>query len=390
MDQGITFSGNCLNAAGSQEVIFTNEMRNCYDGITLENVGKIGQQGASGFPSDNLWSQTGGWTWNSQAYSRNSPGASSNFFVQGGSGYTPNPNSSNNGFVNQILLTTTTGTRPFCAPCVGNCNSLMTLTSTLQEMIQQQEPNLNLKEENEWLNKKYALEQLLYHAALDTLSDSLLVEFTDSAKYTNLGNVVETEQLLKIQDYMNAKIATNNLTPENQLEVNFKLFNSLYADWQMNPLTELSANQMEDLWYVAFQCYHKGGDAVLQARSFLNYLYATQMVYPNNCEAPVDFSARQAIVFKNNASKSRESAILQNRIVLNPNPAKDLINFITPENFGSFELNFYNSIGVNVFTKAHVSSNEPISVSKLTDGIYSYCIKKSDGKPIIGKFIICK
>jgi hypothetical protein len=386
VDQALVFNGTCLNTTGAKEVVFTNEMRNCYQGLVLENTGMIGQQGSLTSPSDNLWTTTGGWLWNAQAHTQNSLGSSSPLFIRNVIGYTPFPNTTGAG--NPFPLILASGTRPFCAPCVGpGCLPPSSLVATLEDLIEVDVNNEAMNEETEWINKKYALEKLLYEPTYATSNDSMLIAFADSASNENLGKILETEQLQSIQDYANAKLMNDNLNPENQIEINLQIYNSIYFDWQLNPELNFTDSQVQDLLYVAYQCYETGGEAVLQARALLEYLFVNNSPYPENCgaSASTERLAKQ-VVKQNTIYKKYEDANIEPS--LSPNPATESFIITTNNNNDIFEIAFYDALGKLALLEKNVPTNTKINTNQLTSGLYFYRLRAVSGKIFTGKIIV--
>ncbi len=386
VDQALVFNGTCLNTTGAKEVVFTNELRNCYQGLVLENSGNIGQQGALTSPSDNLWTTTGGWVWNAQAHAQNSVGSNSPLFIRNAAGYIPTPNTTI--FGNPFLLISASGSRPFCAPCVGpGCLPPAALIATLEDLIHNDLENEQITAENEWINKKYALEKLLYDPTYATSNDSMLNAFADSASNANLGAILESEQSQNIQDYVNAKLKNDNLNPENQIEINLKIYRGIYFEWQLDSEFIFTESHVQDLRYIAYQCYETGGETVLQARALLEYLFANNSPYPENCvvSATTERSAKQlekqSTIFKNYQEDNIKPS-------LSPNPATDSFSILTDRPADIFEIKFYNALGELELFKKNVPANININTTELASGMYFYRLRAISGKIFTGKIVV--
>lgn len=73
----------------------------------------------------------------------------------------------------------------------------------------------------------------------------------------------------------------------------------------------------------------------------------------------------------------------ENQIVLFPNPANTKINFQFKElNIDKFEINIFNSIGLNISCSIITNQNNSIDVSTLAEGVY-YIILSIEGKDIL-------
>lgn len=145
---------------------------------------------------------------------------------------------------------------------------------------------IQLGAKSEWLNKKYAYEQLMFDSTYATLNDPELNDFIDSMQFENIALISWIEQLIAQNDYYYAQFVNNGLTPQNLIEQNIQVFNEYYLLWCENPYREFCASEINDLLAVANQCENIGGKAVLQSRILLECIWAEAGYWNTSCPVP--------------------------------------------------------------------------------------------------------
>lgn len=386
---GFLFDGNCT--AGKSYVFTHNSMSNCNDGLVLANsMGGIGKNGSATAPADNSWS---GFFDRSQTLSDNAnfnffigSNQASYFYCRAGLGSTPTLNFDiTNNPLN--VLTPNNASGIYQVVCNNINNELLDgndPSDVFKELIINDEEYPVLQEESEWLNKKYAYEQLVFDSSYALLNDPELNDFIDSMQFENIAMIAWIEELIQQNDYYYAQLVNNGLTPQNLIEQNIQVFNEYYLRWCENPNVEFSISEINDLIAIANQCVNLGGKAVLQSRIFLECILFEPGSYTNYCPVPTS-SLRKS---KNN----KRSNTFQNdfTILLTPNPANNLLTFKSDKTAYPLKYNILDLTGKSISEAILYNADESINVSQLRDGIYFIKCQLATSETISRKLVVVK
>lgn len=74
-------------------------------------------------------------------------------------------------------------------------------------------------------------------------------------------------------------------------------------------------------------------------------------------------------------------------LLIYPNPAKDKISLVYPENNTQVEISIYDLMGRNLMNLSNYQANESIDISSLNEGIYLITARNKSGVISIGKFL---
>ncbi|HRH03308.1 MAG TPA: T9SS type A sorting domain-containing protein [Bacteroidia bacterium] len=385
---GFLFDGNCT--AGKSYVFTHNSMSNCKDGLVLANsLGGIGKNGAANAPSDNSWS---GFFDRSQTMADNANfnftiggTLASHFYCRAGAGSTPILNLDFNG-INANALDPDIATGIYQVVCNDINNELLEgndPTDVFKELIINAEEYPVLEDENEWLNKKYAYEQLMFDSTYTTLNDPELNDFIDSMQYENIALFSWIEQLIAQNDYYYAQFVNNGLTPQNLIEQNIQVFNEYYLLWCENPFREFSASEISDLMAVANQCQNVGGLAVLQSRILLECILGEALTWNSFCPIP-------ASSLRKSKASSKKSFVrpLVTSLSIGPIPATTCLTVKTTNFSLPIKYVISDSNGKKIIESELIKSESTIDISKMADGIYFFSSISSNGNAIHKKIIV--
>jgi len=102
-----------------------------------------------------------------------------------------------------------------------------------------------------------------------------------------------------------------------------------------------------------------------------------------------DFRNRFKLIFKKmqgGQTTDNESILNTNSVIVYPNPVKEKITILAPDNYGKFNIEITDLSGKTVYQKNNILPNNSIDLSNLSKGIYILNIKSANG--ILTKKII--
>ncbi len=397
----ITSVGQCMVFEGTNanSIVFKNYMYTSQDGLVLLNNGKIGPQGSAPIPfplpngisSDNQWigpfSHAATFTNNTLAPNTHSP-----FYYRNNtliehptnalnvtwSGGTPSLDDYNapGSFVQ--VPQAAQGTNCNLPPSLvlagnGLPNQrlalqnivLDTTTSDSTELwLRKQQVYFMLRKDPSWMNNSVPLQQFYaatQPSAIGTL-DSVDVELSDN----NLAS---------------ASAVNGTLNAQSQVQQNQRDVNSIYASvMNGNPAT---AQQVTDLWNIAYQCPLTGGNGVYRARTLLCLIENEILFFEDSCDAPTQGARMiqqqaQAEISNNNNCK----------VYPNPNNGEMILSYNSGEqqkvSFTIFDMTGRELSQYDLLSGSQVMN---INLTGLAAGMYYY-VFYVDGKPSKSEKII--
>ncbi len=370
--------GNTLSKLGTSiwaEGLLTGTQFQCntltqnYYGFYMPNSGTVAtaysNQGTSAIPNDNKWTDHPSPTSGIPTYritgDANSNIISKNWYYRAGiTSYFPNvvsPNPATN-FVAMSQLSSNA-----LSPCgsKGGDDDNFANTDTTSTMEASIPENANLA-----IQMRYLYMSMLYN----TNSEFFANEIAETAQglYDNIPLIAKINELAQNDSTLDKAIALNNtLAPVNEMETYRKFANDIYLNYVAKG-AQPSAELIGELYTIADMAPNIGGEAVYIARAILNY--NPEFVHRNNIIMPLDIKVQDNVQFY-------------------PNPANDVLNISTVENFVSgSKIELYDITGRMVYSTAIVteSNSTSISLKEVNQGLY-LCVIKSN-KEIISSFKI--
>jgi hypothetical protein len=236
------------------------------------------------------------------------------------------------------------------------------------------------------MNRRYLLENIQFEG-VDVTTDSVLANFIISVNNSNIGKLSDVDSLLQSATlYGDSTNATRNLAtiknnaiiPQNTIEQNQKLVNSIYISQLSNNLT---ATQIQQLKTLAVKCPDTDGHAVFQARAILSSVDKT--IYNSNC------GVRIGSRIGNEDGQSNTDEVKD--ITIYPNPTNnELTTVISIDDSQIAVISIYNLLGELVKNQNLKNGNTKIDISDLKSGTYLYSIKIDGNQVKNDKLIIIK
>lgn len=185
----------------------------------------------------------------------------------------------------------------------------------------------------------------------------------------------ERSDLISEATNLNTELPVTELFEKNQ-----KQFNQLYLALLSQGNYEVSSNQKEVLYQLAFQCYFSGGRAVIQARSLLDLIgvYHDYQEYDENCDHEAD-------------KKTANSIEAESRFSIFPNPSASRFTVDFGQNLKTQgTLRIINTLGEEIFRSdlAEGSKKIAIDLKGRKPGIYYLEIKGLGDEYIIRKLLL--
>ncbi|HQQ94323.1 MAG TPA: T9SS type A sorting domain-containing protein [Bacteroidia bacterium] len=373
--QGFVFSGMntpSTNITGTRW--FGNSMENLTRGMVLTNTGVIGQQGVANNGMGNFWygswpgagASYGIWTYTSVA--ANSPlwvtGTTTPVFPPYLSG---NPFNTSYGFTTTPIQTTTINAGYSCtdpsAIVISGGNSIDYAS-----------------DEHEYIVKT-GLYRFLHINDSVMEASSELESFYDDLSGSSIDNFMLVEGYLFEGNFSAARSTLNNITPENQVETNYKNFYILYVNYEENLIEEelFSNSDSTDLGDLCFLCPEVNGSCVIQARSLYNAIYNLCSVFPD-CEE--SSGERKALILKNQDN-------IYSHLEVHPNPTDNKITIFSSSGILSIEILDITGRRIAFFSVENLPERLTLN-TELSNGMYFVRVINGVKKQKSNKLIIAK
>lgn len=383
--QCFVFEGDC-DATFSNYIFHHNTMSNCRDGLVMLNNGKIGPNGSSSFPADNVWVTDFD---NSETLADNTDwsnqGAGSFFYCRLGATYTPSLNKFINGFPNYVLVPMfASGLHSQCvstppAPIVQNDPE-----DRVEDLTAEESEYIVLGDESEWQNKQTAFKELSFNPAFTNIIEPALNSFVSSTQNENIAKVVWTDEMIKQFDLFAAKNLVNVLTPENLMEQNYQSFTKNYIAWYENANYKYTAAELNEINTVANQCANTGGTTVLKAQLFAKHILNSSTVWNTNCPIPASAQRKTKDITKENTLEMPVDFYFS----LACNPCEGAINYKIANRQFVASLLLTDILGNNIRELNTLEGLNNLLIEEFKSGVYFLNLKLISGKLITKKLVI--
>ncbi len=374
--------GQCLRWEGNGDpnFVYRNKMYKCYDDWVLWNSGEIGQQGTATMPIGDEWVippldyET--WTQNSDAT------FSPIYVLSSPSFYNPTPNNGccgpgNIPYGNASTIFNSSGSVPPC-PC-PNCSPVKNFRqNAMHRVIHDSVTYSVFVPQSAYIARQSVFAQLTIDTSLLT-GDTVLQNFYNHAPATNIGKISRITQLIAADSIVAATAQNNALAPANTIEANYQTAYTIYLNTLAINYDTIDSLQYVQLYNIAMQCPLEGGKAVFLARTMLNRLMNTSIIFPNNCDSVIDTVLHRPRKFIDGGNHNIYSSLIN----VYPNPANTILNVKTELANGQTEsICIYNALGQCIKCLQLSVNLTVIPVSDLSEGIYLYRITDLQGNQL--------
>ncbi len=333
------------------------------NGLSVATV--YSDQGTSAMPNDNQWTDHPSPTSGIPTYRITGDATPSialkNWYYRAGiTSYSPNILSPNPAYSFAYPIVASSNATSPCSSKGGDDDNTvyMDSTSTMENIIPE---NANLA-----VQMRYLYMSMLFNSNAEQFATEITQN--EQSLYQNIPLIAKINDLSQNDTTIDRAIALNNtLAPVNEMETYRKFVNDIYLKYVTKGV-QPSAELIDELYSIADMAPNIGGEAVYIARAILNY--SPEPVHRNNIVIPHDIKVQDNIQFY-------------------PNPANDVLNISTVENFVSdSKIELYDITGRMVYSSAIVteSNSTSISLKYVNQGLY-LCVIKSN-KEIISSFKI--
>lgn len=378
---GISAHNVCSNST-----IWDNKLENQNYGLTLFDDGHIGPQGSLDRHSNNKWKNV-----TLHTYTFYSQGVNSKLYVK-------NVPPSNGWYINPIIWTNhyipqTYPYSPFAKDSTAGGVFVVCpiefisdpKTASLGEMealINEDIEFVEFPDVSTEFGKWQVVENVFQDTAL--LSSAAIQMYVDNMENIAHGKILDVREKITEDELILARQINNSIYPASYFEEASKLYNEIMIDYAENEF-QLTDDQKQILFDLAYQCPYVYGEAVYGARALMSQYDNDLIYYLNICE--IDFSQRS--VEDHTTEKQNTDASLK----FYPNPTNNLLTFeiidiISPEKYTLIEI--FNVEGMKLFSKTFSDQSIcTIDVSFLNNGVYS-CHIQNGTNNFKDSFIIVK
>ncbi len=344
---GIAFAGNCALT----QTRF-NTMSNHHYGFVLDNNGVIGTQGSITAPCDNQYFGT----WPSNTFKtatiNGSSAQNSKMYVHNNSYSNPN----GYGFSNTPLITNTmysssngslltvSGNQTYvdCSQIFGISQATPNEIVLLEKIVQNQINEVISPLETQKINKHH-----LYR--LLKTNPEILLQSTRHQNFYTINQPMGNEKIVSIEsDYSTGDLILGsgkvaNLTPQDNIETNYKLFYEIYNSSFYDTITPIDSLNLITL---ANGCPFTDGAIVYQARALYNTLFNTTIIFEDNC--PENMGGKSLIHTDQNSIYETEQNNFE--LLLYPNPTTGKV-FVSSQGIkeGNLKVMVMNITGKEVY-----------------------------------------
>lgn len=205
--------------------------------------------------------------------------------------------------------------------------------------------------------------------ALDTLMD-IETDNPSEAQFLLIKSLASNAALSSqlIEDYspvraqilQDAASINESISTDKEYELFEKTVNNILINYLLHPLDTLPQNEINELIYIASLCPERGGLAIYKAKSLLltQNIYSPRQNDCNNLER---------------AAKISSFSTENKKFVVNPKPAKDLVNISIKEDIENhnYAISIHNLNDIKLQDLRHLQSNNvKINISDFAPGIY--------------------
>jgi len=368
---------------------YNNTMHSNGLGFILDNA-SIGQQGNSTYASDNTWtgSYPGG-TFTTFTTNGSDPN-NSVLYTQSGSPYDPEVVGTCSAFpaTPPWIYTSSNGIEPSTSPSEITCDALPSARLSggsydednlysnvsgmerMERLVTENEMDYGIFPTEQYINAQHRVYRWLN--ILPQLKDSsaILTAFYTQKQNSNIAGLAEIEHTLALGRLNNAKALLSSITPNNNIEANYKNYYTAYLHYKTRSCTSTDSSA---LWQLVTGCAARDGEIIHQARSLYNILYQDgYRIFIDECNDSITRTLKKALPTVAKAKNTKTEVILY------PNPATNqfVITFNTTEKIGKIELLINDVTGkwVNNIT-LECNDNKIMYDKNLENGVYFVTIK---------------
>ncbi|HNW97455.1 MAG TPA: T9SS type A sorting domain-containing protein [Bacteroidales bacterium] len=361
--RGIIFGGVCTPGTDMSK----NDMTNYMDGLFL-NWCVMGQQGSSGYPTDNTWWVTG--SRNSDTYAYNSYGNQSPFYVRNTGGvYVPTINTFTIGYPPVTINQTTGYSYVRCNYCSGGAMSMsqteaevpvIDKTDEYTAIIENNNDAL-ISSENKWLMRYFLYKNVLSENQTTT---SIVSNFMQANQDSDIGKLVQVNNFIENGEYAKAQEEISSITSSSTMADNLIGFYKLYSEKLISDNKYLLTDADKPVFAeIAQQCPYQYGPAVYHARAYLKAC-GDITEYINSCENTLPASGSKL-------SNTNENTIQEITISVYPNPAKDEVIISIPIEIKSiYKIELIDVLGQTILSESINKNLYTLSLSGINKGVY--------------------
>ena len=381
--------GQCLRFENmcSPQYVYDNDMHRSYEGWVLWNSGQIGTQGNATLPIGDAWHGPflNYATWTQNSFALNSP-----IYVKSSPPfYSPTPNSSfppNSGYTLSGTINSAIGSNAVCpnAVCIP-CHSA--LQQQLRKIVHDSVVYPAFAFQSAYHAKQSVLTSLLQDTSLMS-GDTALQNFYNTAPGTNMGKINTIWSFINIDSVSPATLMNNALAPANIIEANYKTVNNIYLNTLAIGKDSIDSLQAATLFTIAKECPLSGGRSVFIARTMLNRLLNTSIVFQDSCvvDSMEDHRARK--IMSNSEFKSPRQ---QFELYPNPNSGNMILEYSIAANENA-RLVLYDMLGQEIYNHVLSPNQQKIGIqTNLPNGVFLYSIISTENGILkTGKVVIIK
>jgi hypothetical protein len=179
-----------------------------------------------------------------------------------------------------------------------------------------------------------------------------------------------------------AALINNSIVPACPVEQNYKTFNKIYLETGMG--RGVTLQQRDQLFSIANQCPLTGGYVVYQARTLLNLIMNSSLVFTDNCESQ---SA------KKEEKHIKSISLIKRYIHLYPNPSNGTIHLnytLGKDEIGKLIITDLSGRHISEYALQYDKTSVSVSEGALQNGIYFYEVWISGNRIHQDKLIIIR
>ena len=242
-------------------------------------------------------------------------------------------------------------------------------------------------------NKKLKIITFILLCLLPTAINAELQKFKKDVDNSNMGKL---DRIGKIACHdtckatlLSAKNNCNSIIPENDVEKNFKIINSIILAKRAVERKKFTSEEINSIKAIANLCPFSDGPAVYSARVLMTRIDKVYLHYKNECERTNYLGGYN----KWEGSEEEESILLDtsNTVLIYPNPTMDILNIaVKLEEGQTGSLEIYNLQDKKIIQHKLLGDQNIISTKQLNSGIYFYRIYIDNNLKKTDKLIIIK
>jgi hypothetical protein len=373
-----------FNSSNGNSTWKGNSMTTHARGLVLSNNGKIGTQGNVGVPSDNTWNAS--WAGTNGTYiDATSDAANSKLWVKSTGVWVPQTPGFPIGysaFSYQVAANTPTTTGSYSCgtipPPSMMVSQLSTTTSTAPTLLSASSATLST--ENQYIANNSTYRYLDANPSVKN-SNTNYVNFYNAQTNTSIDKFKQTEAGLSSGQITQAQAINNAISPVNAVEVNYKTYYTLYANYKNANFSAADSNALINL---AKLCPGNDGAIVYQARALYNLIYKTVKVLKENCSSAIISGGRLM-------SSASATETLKNSwsVDLFPNPTRGNFTLVSKLESEALNLTITDLAGKLIYSNTVNTSNFIANLElNAKQGVYLIIIKNSTHESITKKLVI--